>query len=382
MSVVTDPLILLGILALVIVISEWLATNTALKHLGTALLVIMLAAAIANIGLIPTASIAPPLYSDIFGFIAPMAIFFLLLEVNLRDVKRAGLPMLFAFLLGAAGTVIGVLIASLVINSEASFGERYYAINGMFTGTFIGGGINFNAIALSYEVTKVGALYAGAVVVDNIYTMIWMLVTLALPRVMMAATRLTDRSTVSTPAAATQDDRVSPWDLAILMALGCGALAISLALAAWSKNQGFAMPTILILTTLALVLAQSPAINRLRGSRSVGLFGVYLLLAVIGAYAEFAALASIGELAYRLVLFVGIILTVHGLFVFGVGRLLKQDWQLLAIASQANVGGQTTAIALCRTFNRPELFLPAILVGSLGNGLGTYLGFLVARLTL
>ncbi|MFT7125732.1 MAG: putative membrane protein, partial [Candidatus Azotimanducaceae bacterium] len=33
------------------------------------------------------------------------------------------------------------------------------------------------------------------------------------------------------------------------------------------------------------------------------------------------------------------------------------------------------------TFNRPELFLPAILVGSLGNGLGTYLGFLVARLT-
>ncbi|MFT4820924.1 MAG: putative membrane protein, partial [Candidatus Azotimanducaceae bacterium] len=60
----------------------------------------------------------------------------------------------------------------------------------------------------------------------------------------------------------------------------------------------------------------------------------------------------------------------------------KQDWQLLAIASQANVGGQTTAIALCRTFNRPELFLPAILVGSLGNGLGTYLGFLVARLTL
>ncbi len=103
MSVVTDPLILLSILALVIVISEWLATNTALKHLGTALLVIMLAAAIANIGLIPTASIAPPLYSDIFGFIAPMAIFFLLLEVNLRDVKRAGLPMLFAFLLGAAG---------------------------------------------------------------------------------------------------------------------------------------------------------------------------------------------------------------------------------------------------------------------------------------
>jgi len=92
MSIVTDPLLLLGILSLVIVISEWLATHNACKHLGTALLVIMLTAIIANIGLIPAASIAPPLYKDIFGFIAPMAIFFLLLEVNLRDVKRAALP--------------------------------------------------------------------------------------------------------------------------------------------------------------------------------------------------------------------------------------------------------------------------------------------------
>jgi len=153
----------------------------------------------------------------------------------------------------------------------------------MFTGTFIGGSINFNAIALSYEVTKVGELYAGTVVVDNIDTMIWMQVTLAVPRLMMASKGLTDRSTVS-------------------------------------------------------------------------------------AAAEFAAPASIGELAYRLALFVGIILTVHGLFIFGVGRLFKQDWELLAIA-------------LCRTFNRPELFLPAILIGSLGNGLGTSLGFLVAGLT-
>ena len=383
MSVVTDPLTLLGILALVIVVSEWLAVNTVLKHLGTALLVIIIAAVIANLGLIPAASIAPPLYDDIFGFIAPMAIFYLLLEVNLRDVKKAGLPMLFAFFLGAVGTVIGVLVASMVINSEASFGDLYYAINGMFTGTFIGGSINFNAIALSYEVTKVGELYAGTVVVDNIYTMIWMLVTLAVPRLMMAAKNLNHVPDISVPVATseTEDDKVSPWDLAVLMALGCSALAASLALGAWLKTLGMPIPTILILTSLALGLAQFPVINKLRGSRSVGLFGVYLFLAVIGAYAEFAALANIGELAYMLALFVGIILTIHGLVIFGVGRLFKQDWELLAIASQANVGGQTTAIALCRTFNRPELFLPSILIGSLGNGLGTYVGFLVAGFT-
>jgi len=381
MSGFTDPLILLGILALLVVISEWLVAHTSLRHLGTALLVIVLAALVANLGIIPAASSAPPLYDGIFAFLAPVAIFFLLLEVNLRDLKRAGLPMVFTFCLGALGTVVGVLVASLVVGTEGAFGDLYYAINGMFTGTFIGGSLNFNAIALNYDVTKSGEIYAGAVVVDNIYTMVWMLVTLALPRIFMAAKQLVGNDAVvgllHPPHA--DEDTVSPWDLAVLMALGCAALAFANFSTNWLLVQGINLPMIIILSTVALVLAQFPAIGALRGSRTIGLFGVYLFLAVIGAYAEFSALANIVDLAYSLVLFVGIILTIHGVVIFGVGRLFRQDWELLAIVSQANIGGQTTAIALCRTFNRPELFLPAILIGSLGNGVGTYVGFLVAE---
>jgi len=53
---------------------------------------------------------------------------------------------------------------------------------------------------------------------------------------------------------------------------------------------------------------------------------------------------------------------------------------MVAIASQANIGGGTSAIALAESFERKELILPAILVGTLGNALGTYLGFLVVWL--
>ena len=332
MSGFTDPLILLGILALLVVISEWLVAHTSLRHLGTALLVIVLAALVANLGIIPAASSAPPLYDGIFAFLAPVAIFFLLLEVNLRDLKRAGLPMVFTFCLGALGTVVGVLVASLVVGTEGAFGDLYYAINGMFTGTFIGGSLNFNAIALNYDVTKSGEIYAGAVVVDNIYTMVWMLVTLALPRIFMAAKQLVGNDAVvgllHPPHA--DEDTVSPWDLAVLMALGCAALAFANFSTNWLLVQGINLPMIIILSTVALVLAQFPAIGALRGSRTIGLFGVYLFLAVIGAYAEFSALANIGDLAYSLVLFVGIILTIHGVVIFGVGRLFRQDWELLA----------------------------------------------------
>jgi uncharacterized membrane protein len=35
-------------------------------------------------------------------------------------------------------------------------------------------------------------------------------------------------------------------------------------------------------------------------------------------------------------------------------------------------------MALAKNFKRDELILPAIIIGSFGNALGTYLGFMVA----
>ncbi len=103
-----------------------------------------------------------------------------------------------------------------------------------------------------------------------------------------------------------------------------------------------------------------------------------LFLAVIGALCDLDALSSLGGLGRDLLIFVVVILAVHGAGVFGGGALLKLDPALVAVASQANVGGSTSALALARSLGRGDLVLPGILVGALGNALGTYLGFLVA----
>ena len=56
----------------------------------------------------------------------------------------------------------------------------------------------------------------------------------------------------------------------------------------------------------------------------------------------------------------------------------KFDIGMASVASQANIGGSSSALALAKSINRMDLYLPGILLGALGNGLGTYLGFLVA----
>jgi uncharacterized membrane protein len=378
----TDPLYILAVLCLFVALAEWLVRRTALRHAGTALLVILVTAVAANLGVLPAGSseAAPvPVYDAIFAYLAPLAIFWLLLLVNLRDVLRAGVPAIALFLIGAAGIVVGTFVAVQLFDMSA-LGPRHPAIAGMFVGTYIGGSINFNAVALSYDVVRDGVLYAGSVAVDNVVTTLWMVATLALPRLLAP---LWGRYAVAGSAITTEDmtgvaedtEHIHPLDLALLLALGFTSL-----LAAERIAGITGVPSILLITTFALVLAQFRVIGRLRGTRVLGMFAVYLFLAVIGAFCDVRALGQLGRLGFVLLAFAGILVLIHGIVIFAAARIMRLDLDVAAVASQANVGGSTSALALARSLGRADLVLPAVLIGALGNAIGTYLGFTVAGL--
>jgi uncharacterized membrane protein len=220
--------------------------------------------------------------------------------------------------------------------------------------------------------------------VDNILTALWMVATIALPRLLATVWRVArtgERPAATAPLLGIEEDTeaVHPIDLAGIVALGIGAHVVSLWLAAWLATQGVALPSILLLTVIALMLAQLPMMQRLRGARLLGLVAVYLFLAVIGAFADLARLGELGALGGTLLAFATVIVAVHGLVVFAAAWLLRLDLATAAVASQANIGGGTSALALARSLGREDLILPGILMGSLGNALGTFGGFLVAQ---
>jgi len=386
-----QTLLILTLLCLVIVGTEWLVRRTWLKHVGTALLVIIFTAVIANFGLIPTTSTEAnpvPAYDAIFGTVAPLAIVWLLLKVNLRDILKAGVPIISLFLIGSLGTVAGVLVGMWVVDGPERVGPLFNALGGMFTGTYTGGSVNFNAVAIQYDVMRrEPVLFGGAAAVDSIMTTVWMAATIALPRMLRPLWAGRMRPAAAGPGTAPlgggpvdlgieeDTEHIHPVDIALVLAIGVGTLWVSNVLSAWSGGRA---PSIIILTVIALVLAQIPSIARLAGSRSLGLFAVYLFLCVIGAYCDVGALAEIGGLGLTLLVFTFVLVFVHGLITFGAAWLLRMDVDIAAVASQANVGGGTSALALARSLGRSDLVLPAVLIGSLGNAVGTFLGFWVA----
>jgi uncharacterized membrane protein len=375
----TDGLSVLAILCVLIWVGNQLALTPWGKHLGTALMVIILGAVAANLNIIPTASNAIPLYSGIFHYIAPIAIFYLILNVNLRQIKRAGLPMISLFVLGSIGTVGGVVFAYWLTSPATLLGDSAAPIAGMLTGTYTGGSINFNAVALHYGINEQGNLYAGTVAVDNVFTTLWVIATLALPRILGrffpdTPNDVSAQSDDLETQQISEKDIIRLKDLVLLIPLGLIAFGVS----EWLNNLFPMVPMILIITTIGLILAQIPYIHNLTGGHSMGLYMVYLFLIVIGAYCELDAIGELGEIGLMLSLFFGLTILIHGLIIHVFGRFFIKDWQMLAIASQANVGGGTTAMALAESFKREELIVPAILIGTLGNAMGTYLGFMVA----
>jgi uncharacterized membrane protein len=383
-----DPLFIFAVLCLLIVASEWLARRSGFRHLGSALIVILLGALVANLGVIPAGS--PPdapvvVYDTIFSHVAPIALFWLLLHVNLRSLLKVGLPIVGLFLAGSAGTLLGAVVAMRAINGADVIGPMAGPVAGMFTGTYIGGGINFNAIALHYGVVREGGLFAGATVVDNIVTTVWIVVTLAVPRLFAVAWTARSRGAARATSAPIVElqaeiETIDPLKFAVVLAMGTGALWLSIEAGTWLAAAGLQVPVILIITTLALLLAQIPVVSRLPGPRVLGMWAVYLFLAVVGVFCDVRAMGGLGMLGLALLAFATLTVTIHGLVLFLVAWFFRMDLDAAAVASQANVGGSTSALALAKSLGREDLLLPGILLGALGNAIGTFIGFLAVTM--
>lgn len=376
MTFTENPIYVLTVLALMVLLSLYAAKTKWGKPFGAALLVIVFTAVVANLKLIPSASNSIPLYDAIFGYLAPISIFFLLLGANLKSIKKAGIPMIGLFLIGSLATVLGILVSWYVISPQNVLGEDGKILAGMLTGTYTGGSVNFNAVALAYDFQEKGVLYAGAIAVDNVVTAIWVVITIAFPVLLRRFFKDKKLSAVSEQEKEIETNTMDLKSLGWLLFIGLTSFLVAELISEILPN----IPSIITLSTIGILLAQTSFVSKLRGGHTLGLYLVYLFLAVIGAYCELSAVVALKAIGLTLLSFTALAVLIHGLLIIVFGGLIFRDWDMVSIASQANVGGGTSAIALAETFNRKELILPAILVGTLGNALGTYLGFLVVSL--
>jgi len=341
------------------------------RKLGGPLLLLAVAMAAANLGVIPHRA---PLYNHIAGFLVPVAIPLLLMRADFRTIYRESGPMFVAFLVAAAATVAGALVGAWVID----MGPLEAEIAGTVTSSYIGGSLNFVATAEAVGI-KDSSIYVAGLSADAVGAVFFLLALMLLPasRLVRAAmpSSFIDRDSDSVPggeevSAAPDAAPFQPAEVANGLAVSLVVCALAAALTSYAGVDSL---FILAVTALSLVIANvaKPVLRHVSSEFGLGTLFMYIFFVAIGAGAN---LADVLGAALPILLFIVVMVLVHLCVLVAAGRVLKLDLAEVMIASNACILGPAPAAALAASKGWKPLVAPGILVGLFGYAIATFIG--------
>ncbi|MDX1388869.1 MAG: DUF819 family protein, partial [Acidobacteriota bacterium] len=284
---------------------------------------------------------------------------------------------LFAFGAGAVGTVAGTLMAFRVV----PLGEEGWKLAGIFCATYIGGGMNYAATAEALELRS-GDLLAAGIAADNLVMTLYFLLLFSLPSFGWLRRRYVRRhleeGSEAGAVAPSPRDRVKAWlSWNALISVALGAV---LCVAGYKSAEALGIDSlgILMVTALTVALATvSPSrIGKLESGPRIGTALMQVFFAAIGANAHIGIALRVGP---KLFVFAGLILAVHLAAILALGRVMRLDLAEIVVASNANMGGPTTAAAMAAARRWNALITPAILCGTLGYASATFIGVAIGK---
>jgi len=334
-----------------------------------------------TLGVLPDSS---PLYDWIKTFLLPASLMLLILALDVPGILRLGPKALIMLLAGTAGVVVGAPIA-LWIFSGLVPPDTWQGMTAL-SGSWIGGGANM--VALAQIAGTSDSMFAMMVIVDVTVANVWMGVLLYLAG---QSGRIDRWMGADTSAIEDLKRRVTEFqqrttrvpqlqDLILIAAIGFGGMWVATLasgpLEQWAPFFSATVWKMVVVTALAVALSFSPA-RRLEGAGAskIGSLMLYLLVASIGAHANFMEMRE----APMLIALGATWMVFHVVILLGVARLIRAPVFFVAVGSQANIGGAASAPIVASAFH-PSLAPVGVLLAVAGYVLGTYAGLLCMAL--
>ncbi|MFS0672159.1 DUF819 domain-containing protein [Ornithinibacillus sp. 179-J 7C1 HS] len=361
------------------------------SKISGAIVALVGAMVLANLNIIPTDS---PVYDTVWTYVIPLAIPLLLFQSNILKIWNESGRLLVIFLISSIGTVVGAIVGFFLLKDLI---PDLYKVVGMMTGSYIGGSVNLAALSARFETP--GDLLSSTVVADNLMMAIYFLILMVMPTLAFFRKRykapyqeLIEKSTgednKNLAASYWQRKEVSLKDIGLAVGSAFTLVAISFKLAEvldslipsgenvnfiWNALNGIFGDKYLMLTTITLftVTVFSRFFESIKGAQEIGTYLIYIFFVVIGVPASLPIILQNAPLLFVLVL---IMVSLNMIISFVFGKLFKFNLEEIILASNANIGGPTTAAAMAISKGWTKLVAPILIIGTLGYVIGNYIG--------
>ena len=339
-----------------------------------AIIGLLLAATLSNLGIIPVDS---PVYDQVWGVVVPLAIPMLLFQCDLKQIWKESGRLVVIFLISSLGTVLGAFLGYLLLSKSIPVLNH---IAGMMVGSYIGGGVNFVAVSSAFEIPK--ELISAATVADNLLMVFYFLILLMIPSIGFFKKHF---KFAFTEGVKEKDTVITVQDVAFVFAISVIIVTISFTLSEIISGLGdnsliqLVSNKYLILTTLTVACSTIFAkyFKKISGANEIGTFLIYLFFVVIGIPASIGAIVEKSPL---LLVFCAIMVFVNMAVTFAGAKIFGFTVEEAILASNANIGGPTTAAAMAISKGWHRFVAPTMLVGTLGYIIGTYVGIFIGQL--
>lgn len=352
------------------------------KYLPTLIWTYFLPMICATVGILPAESVT---YDWMKNYLLSAVLILLLISADIKAILKLGKIAILMMLAGTVGVIIGAPIATFIFHKWLP-PEAWKGI-GALAGSWIGGSANMIAIKEGFGTPT--DIFSACVVVDTVVAYSWLGVIIALSAYQQKIDKWNkaDRSTleeINRKIQKIQLEKSRPIKLVDVTSI----LTIAFCLGYLCFQLGKFIPNIsyiinhftwaIILTsTVGIVLSFTKASElESAGASSLGYAGLYLILASIGAQGNLRHVVN-----YPIFLAVGVVwILIHGICIFLAARWLKAPMFFMATASQANIGGSSSAPVVASIY-QSSLASVGLLLAILGYMLGVYGGILAGLLS-
>lgn len=351
------------------------------NKISGAIIGLVIAATLSNLKVIPLES---PVYDSIWTYVVPLAIAMLLFQCDLKKIWQDSGRMAIIFLISSIGTILGSIIGYLTLHN---FIPTLDHIAGVMTGSYIGGGVNFVAVSSAFEVPA--ELISAATVSDNLLMVLYFFALMTIPSIKLFSknfkTSFSEKEINNKEyRSAAKNTNINTIDIALSFTVAVIIVALSFSLSKYLGALGnsplliFISNKYLLVTTFTVVLASifPKFFQSFSGANEIGTFLIYIFFVVIGIPASIEAIIKNSPL---LLLFCAIMVITNTLVTFTAAKIFKFTLEEAILASNANIGGPTTAAAMAISKGWNKLVAPSMLVGTLGYIIGTYIGILIGQ---